>query len=353
MSKWTVVAGCVWVCILGVVIGYAPRKTYNDAPPLEWWVHVEAPKAPPRAPATRVLFVGDIMLGRGVESLMEEYGMEYPFQNVRKRITEASLSVGNLEGIVSEKHIHTPSMTFQFSIRSEYLSYVHAVGIDVLSLANNHSNDYGDGALAYTRALCIQSNLLCGGGPTMTPEYSTVVTEVHGKKIGLFFLQTVTQTPAFDDIMKQIMSLRTESDIQIAYVHWGDEYALTHNVAQELLAKKLIDSGIDAVIGLHPHVVQDIGMYKGKPIFYSLGNFIFDQYFSTDVQEGIAVLMDIDDTKIVYSLLGHTSIATRAQPVGMSAIESQILFSRILTPIMKYSEVDAKNGTITISQLEA
>jgi len=80
-----------------------------------------------------------------------------------------------------------------------------------------------------------------------------------------------------------------ESDLVIVNVHWGVEYKHQHNKIQAEYGRAFIDAGADLVIGHHPHVVQGMEIYNGKPIFYSLGNFVFDQYFSSDTQEGLAV----------------------------------------------------------------
>jgi poly-gamma-glutamate synthesis protein (capsule biosynthesis protein) len=89
----------------------------------------------------------------------------------------------------------------------------------------------------------------------------------------------------------------------IVNIHWGDEYQKSSSSFQQNLAHKIIDAGADLIIGHHPHVVQDIGFYKGKLIFYSLGNFIFDQYFSKDTQQGLAVELEFFSDKAIYRLL--------------------------------------------------
>jgi len=85
-------------------------------------------------------------------------------------------------------------------------------------------------------------------------------------------------------------------------VHWGEEYKLINSLAQQGLAHKIIESGADLIIGHHPHVVQNIEKYQGKLIFYSLGNFIFDQYFSPDTQQGLAVGLEIYPDRLVCRL---------------------------------------------------
>lgn len=295
-----------------------------------------------------LFFTGDIMLGRDVETHMNSFGLEYPFQNVSNLLKSYDITIGNFEGVVSEEHIQTPSMTFRFSIKEEHLQQVQIEGFDIVSLANNHSFDYGTPALAYTRTLCAKYGIICAGTPSQIDEYSLVIKKIGTKKIGIIFIQIVTAALDTDRLEEVLDALASQTDYQYAYVHWGDEYILVHNDAQEVLAKTLIDNGIDAVIGHHPHVVQDISFYKDKPIFYSLGNFIFDQYFSDDVQEGLGVSLSIFDTYTEYSLVPFTSNGTHGQPRQMTVIEQNPLFSRILDGVQDYEGVQVNNGVIMV-----
>ncbi len=298
---------------------------------------------------TELFFVGDIMLGRDVESRITEEGIEYPFAQVYDILKTPDITIGNFEGVIPEEHKKTPSMGFQFSIRNEYLTQLKKVGFDVLSLANNHSLDHGIPALMHTRAICKEIGIVCGGSPADIDRYATYTTEaVTGEKITFIFLHSLWSVPSdifLDELFAQI---DTESTLQIAYIHWGDEYVLTHNNTQQMIAEKMIDRGVDVVIGHHPHVVQDVGMYKGKPIFYSLGNFIFDQYFSEDVQEGLGVRMHIDDEYITYTLVPFTSKESRNQPRFMDDEGRIKIISRILTPIREYPGIDSVQGSLKV-----
>src|SRR5690606_29076429 len=108
------------------------------------------------------------------------------------------------------------------------------------------------------------------------------------------------------------------------------EYELVHDELQETLAKALVDAGADAVMGHHPHVVQDVAFYDGVPIFYSLGNFIFDQYWNEHVQTGLGVEMRIEAGQIAYQLIPFTTARSRNQPMVMEAHVAEVLFDRVL-----------------------
>lgn len=297
-----------------------------------------------------LLFVGDIMLGRKVEWYMDTHGYQYPFLNVIDFLQKPDLTIGNFEGVVTKIHIPTPSMTFQFSIREEYLPYLHEIGFDVFSLANNHTLDYGTSSLAYTRSLCASSGLVCVGTPKGIDSFSSTVIDVRGIKIGFLSLETINGLPLDSALHDELTRLASTSDTQIALVHWGTEYSLTHSYEQEQLAHTLIDYGADTIIGHHPHVIQDIELYKGKPVFYSLGNFIFDQYFSDEVQEELAVHMAIDEASIEYTLVPFTSTTTQSQPNFMTETQSQKIFQRVLPATTSSSAIDRENGTMKVQK---
>jgi len=302
----------------------------------------------PTQKSTTLFFVGDIMLGRDVENRMIENGSQYPFVHTEMLLKNPDLTIGNFEGIVPTLHKQTPSMGFQFSIRKEYLTTLRDVGFDVLSLANNHSGDYGREALLHTRNICRELLIVCAGSPNTLDEHSITTHIVNNEVITTLYLHSLWSAPSSASLDLLFAQIPKESTLLIAYIHWGDEYVLEHNTMQKKMAQSLIDRGVDVVIGHHPHVVQDVGLYKGRPIFYSLGNFIFDQYFSQHVQEGLGVQIDIEELYITYTLVPFTSKYSRNQPRPMEYDEAQILKERILEPLAQNAGIDTELGIIRI-----
>ncbi|MEQ1666048.1 MAG: CapA family protein, partial [Bdellovibrionales bacterium] len=98
-----------------------------------------------------------------------------------------------------------------------------------------------------------------------------------------------------------VKKLKAENDLVVVNIHWGTEYLLTANANQKLIAHKLIDSGADVIFGHHPHVVEPVEIYKGKAIFYSLGNFVFDQNFG-DTTTGLGVGVEFSKDKTTFTL---------------------------------------------------
>lgn len=299
---------------------------------------------------TTIRFVGDIMLGRYVEQLTDKYGDDYSFKGVHYILSEPDITIGNFEGNIPRVHSPTPPGDMHFSMSSKTMSRLAQEGFDVLSLANNHSYDNGHSAYLYTQKMCIQSNIICGGDHQfISPNNSHIIT-YDGVRIGILFLYTVFTQPTSDELEQLFAKIRDISDVQIAYIHWGDEYKLKHNSTQEKLAHELIDIGIDVIVGHHPHVIQDIEIYKNVPIFYSLGNFIFDQYFSVDVQEGLILTLEYTKTKSIFSLSVISSQLTHSQPWPASVTKQHSIFNKILTPLEGNAQVNVASGTISITQ---
>ena len=151
-----------------------------------------------------------------------------------------------------------------------------------------------------------------------TGENEFLIKEIGGIKIG-FVNYNQFFSGSLDRTLENIKNVRLQADIVVVYTHWGTEYKteLTENIKN--LGRKFIDDGADLVIGTHPHVVEPMEEYKGKRIYYSLGNYIFDQYFSQETKKGLAVEVGIDaqtkkmkfnDINLKLETNGQTSINT-------------------------------------------
>jgi len=278
-----------------------------------------------------IVFTGDIMLAREVERIMGVTNPRYPFRGVENLLSHADVVVGNFEGSVPKEHIETPDFGFRFSVRNEFLQTLQDVGFDILSLANNHSFDFGEEGYMNTKERCIEISLACVGKSGSAESFSVTTLQSGNTTIGLFMLEVVTVFPETEDIVSVFAELVRQTDVQIVYVHWGTEYEKNHSASQEILAHTLIDAGADAIIGHHPHVVQDIEIYHDRPIFYSLGNFVFDQYFDQDVQEGLIVQLEIREQHLSYTLIPVSSINTPSQPQIMGIDQKEIFIADLLS----------------------
>jgi poly-gamma-glutamate synthesis protein (capsule biosynthesis protein) len=172
-------------------------------------------------------------------------------------------------------------------------------------------------------------NLSPFGHPNQVATTSTTLITSGDYIIGILALNEIFEPISRSTIIQKIADLSVVSDFQVAYVHWGEEYKLKHNQAQETLAHALIDSGIDVVVGHHPHVTQDIEIYNDKPIFYSLGNFLFDQYFSVDVQQGLVLSLTLSSTSAQYTIIPISSENSLSEPHLMTTPESSLFLKNL------------------------
>lgn len=253
-------------------------------------------------PTTTLYFVGDIMLDRGVKgSVKKNFAGNYNtlFENITV-LQEADILFGNLEGDVSDKGTNVGSK-FSFRMDPAVIPALSLAGFDIVSFANNHVGDWNVAAFEDTMARLKEGGILFTGAninkfeagkPTIIEKKGIKFGFIGFSDVGPNWLQATEKNPgillASDPHFKEIIEEAKKSvDVLIVSVHWGIEYEKVHNDRQELLAHTAIENGADMVIGHHPHVMEDIETYKGKTIVYSLGNFIFDQYFSKDTMEGM------------------------------------------------------------------
>lgn len=275
-----------------------------------------------------IILTGDIMLNRGVEYLVKKQGegdFRFPFFKIADVFKKADVLFGNLEGPISDKGVKVGSI-YSFRAEPEAIEGLIFAGFDIMSLANNHAFDYGREALEDTFLRLEESGInFVGAGFNESETYSPVIMEVNDStgspqaKIA-FLAYTNLGSPnwqAADDssgiawlseekLKEGIKSAREKADIVIVSFHLGEEYQTEPNQDQEYFSRLAIDYGADLVIGHHPHVVQKNeirnppadGADRTGYIFYSLGNFVFDQSFSKETMESQVVKVLIEDKKI-------------------------------------------------------
>ena len=258
-----------------------------------------------------LLAVGDIMMARKVETLMSQYGLDYPLSEVKGRLRQSDLTFGNLECAVSDKGTPLPGKGIWLRAKPEVMTELKDSGFDVLSIANNHSLDYGEEAFVDTLDWIQRYEIgAVGGGHDIQTARSPHISKVNGMRIGFLAYTEMadifwsydyprklkaTDTQAgvapyeFDSIVEDIQALRDQVDFIVLSLHWGTEYSLKPSSLQREQARSFIDAGADLIIGHHPHVVQGVEIYKNGVIAYSLGNFVFDQNQSRRTREGLVM----------------------------------------------------------------
>lgn len=305
-SRWREALALVAVFLGGVVyVVTAPEYTH--------------PLRANDAEAARMLFVGDVMLARNVEGLADRHGLYYPFSRVRDLFDTHEIVVANFEGAIPEVHTKTPSRVLRFSVREEFADVLARVGVTAVTLANNHAQDYGAAGYDHTRTALDAAGVGTLGTVKGVSTDEVLEYELDGRTLSIIPINTIFGAPSRSELEEVFASL--QSDVQVVCVHWGVEYASGPRATERTLAHTLIDLGADVVIGHHPHVVQSVEEYRGVPIFYSLGNFIFDQYWNDAVTTGLALSLSLSDTEIRYELVPVTSADMRSAPRPMERSE--------------------------------
>lgn len=250
--------------------------------------------------------VGDIMLGRSVNTKIQKtLNFKNPIEKISALFQRQDIVLINLESPFGEKCPLTDSgMVFC----ADQKSIASLVGMFVThaNLANNHINNQGSKGIELTQNHLVQSHITPVG---LSTQSGVVVSQVKNTKVAFLGFNDVPPYPKQinnlnKDILVEQLKIATRSaDIVIVSFHWGNEYQLRSKRQQEF-AHLAIDYGADLVIGHHPHWVQEIENYKGVPIFYSLGNFIFDQMWSQKTREGLIAKVTFENNKIsTYSAI--------------------------------------------------
>lgn len=268
------------------VRNYAVAPTEDTPAPIDQQVDPVAKKHE----SIHVLFGGDVMLGRYVETLMNARGVMYPFERIQEVLRAADYTFLNLEGPIATDHVQTPDFTTNFSFLPHVTGVLRQVGVDGVSLANNHTLDKGAEVYEQTKHHLSEASIDFSGHAVRMGEEAYYEKVINGKRFIFASFNITFPSSDQEAAIETVRNLRESKEgYLVVNVHWGDEYALSANASQRELAKAFIDAGADLIIGHHPHVVQDIGYYNGAYIFYSLGNLVFDQYFSVDVEQGLLV----------------------------------------------------------------
>ena len=243
-------------------------------------------------------FVGDIMTSRSIQQVGERKGFSYLFANVSHLWKSSDYVLGNLENAVlsnDESNYNKADKEVHLATTPEAIDSIKDSGFTILSLANDHIADFSRKGVLSTLDVLQKRNLkYVGAGENIDEASKYDITEANGIKIATVAISDIVPRDSsatdgkpgilstyYDRYYDMINQASKEADITIVVSHWGEEYTLEYlSDTQSALAKSFINAGADIVVGGHPHVVQPIELYKNGIIFYSLGNFVFDQGFS-------------------------------------------------------------------------
>jgi poly-gamma-glutamate synthesis protein (capsule biosynthesis protein) len=258
-----------------------------------------------------LVFAGDIMLD-GLPGAGIAQGGD-PFANFATILAGADLSVGNLEcSVATSGKPEDKRFTFRAHPRTLPVLAKH---FGAVGLANNHSGDFGKAALAETMQHLAENKLpFFGAGKDLAAAHQPLIIERKGVHIALlaydeFKPRSFEAGPDYPGIAwsedEQVLSdihraRELGADLVLPFMHWGWEGERTPSTRQRELARKMIDAGADAVIGGHPHVTQGAEIYHGKPIVYSLGNFVFDGFHEEATRTGWVLRLTLNQHGVVH-----------------------------------------------------
>lgn len=244
--------------------------------------------------STTILFTGDVLFANAFKAGYDANGIEgVVAPELLEELRAADILMVNNEFPFSDRGTPMADKQFTFRCSPGYVKALSEMGVDVVSLANNHTLDYGREALSDTFASLDGAGILYGGaGDSAERAKQVQVIEVHGKKYGFIAVSRVVPTAdwkvenavpglftCYDTtaLVEVIKQARETCDYVAVYPHWGVEHQTYPEANQTQIAKACIDAGADVVVGAHTHCLQGVSYIDGKPVFYSLGNFIFGQ----------------------------------------------------------------------------
>lgn len=261
----------------------------------------------PNSSSLTIVFTGDVMLGRSVNTRIQKYAdFAWPFKNIAQVLSSADLTIINLESpFVTGCRPTDVGMIFCADPKN--VAGLKLAGVDFASLANNHIHDQDQKGLDETISILTENGITPIG--LGKPEFNTV----KNTKIALLSFSDLPQMNNAN-VVKQISEASKSADLVITTFHWGAEYQRNPTTRQVFLARLAIDSGADIVIGHHPHWTQTEEVYQGKPIYYSLGNLVFDQMWSEETRLGQILRVTYQDKQLVKKELIPTKIFDYGQP---------------------------------------
>ena len=279
-----------------------------------------------------LLFAGDLFLTDLLQSKYNQQGISAAASDsLLSVLREADIFMLNEEFPFGTTGEPMEEKEYTFRVDPSYSTVLSELGVDIVTLANNHMLDFGRGPLTETLNTLDQAGIAHVGAGENLDEAKTLKTfEMGGRTIGFLGASRVIPEHSWNAssgssglfttydaaaLVEQIQKAEESCDFTVVYVHWGIEKNTQPEEYQKTLARQYIDAGADAVIGAHPHVLQGIEFYQGKPIFYSLGNFIF----SNGAYETMLVELTVGGTETEIRLIPCVSEANQMRLLEESA----------------------------------
>ncbi len=266
-----------------------------------------------------IVATGDVIPARSTDGIIRarKDDFTYPVSATKQLLAAGDITVVNLEApLVSNCPPHDSG--FKFCGRPGFVQALQTAGVDVVTLENNHIENYGTQGITETVKNLEKARIQWTAGE------APAIVDVRGVKIGFLAFNGVGKRFDRPAMQARIKGLRPQVDIVIASMHWGKEYVALPTADRSLapdnpveIGRLAVDAGADLVIGNHPHWVQGVELYKGKAIAYAHGNFIFDQMWSEETRKGVIGVYTFYDRTLVQIKFIPIMIQNYAQPVPL------------------------------------
>jgi poly-gamma-glutamate capsule biosynthesis protein CapA/YwtB (metallophosphatase superfamily) len=303
--------------------------------------------------------VGDLLPASSVLDLMKKNGYDYPFRMAKPLLEAADIAAGNLETPITTRGTPAEDKQYVFRGSPEAISAIKDAGFDYLSLANNHTLDYGWQGLSDTMDYLDDAKLQhAGSGNDDKEAFAPAYIDSKGLTVGFVSVTRVVPEVSWkadrahpgvaeayspDRAVAAIKEAKQNANLVVVMVHWGEEKKDMPVAHQTDLAHRFVDAGADLVIGSHPHVLQGIEAYKGKWIAYSLGNFVFSTTTLSKTSE-TGVLNAECNKEGNCSLKFIPMLATYSQPAPMEDAAGKALLARLSA--LSFGASVEEDGTI-------
>ncbi|MFH1602098.1 MAG: CapA family protein [Candidatus Shapirobacteria bacterium] len=303
MRKFWLLAAIVFLVLLFILNIFFPKKNI----PVQ--ITLTASPVPTLSSSSiTLLFTGDLSLSREINyQVSQKQDPDYPFEKIKNTLAQADWVTASLEGPIIE---NCPILRtgYKFCGQTQNANGLASAGIDSLNLANNHINNFGPEGIDQTIRTLDQKEINYFGLGKVN--FQTI----RGIKLGFLGFDDTVSPLIKDQLQKEISKISSQVDWLIINFHWGQEYQDSPNSRQRELAYLAVESGADIVVGHHPHVVQALEYYRKRPVFYSLGNFVFDQLWSEDTRKGALGKITLTKERIIKAELIPIYINNDYQP---------------------------------------
>lgn len=265
---------------------------------------IQESESPTQKPI-KIIFVGDMQFDRNIRTLAEKSDEGYDAtldSKLGEYLASADFVIGNLEGPITDNDSLSvgsevgSTRNYIFTFPPEVIPFLQKYNF-VVNLGNNHIHNFGESGFRETLSYLDESGIdWFGQLPYLSNSQKEEEVYLYSDNNLSIAVVNYNQFlgPGFRKALEDIEFWQTKADLVFVYPHWGLEY---ENMANQIIrsqASEMIAAGADLVIGSHPHVIQQVESIEGKQVYYSLGNFIFDQYFSPEVRRGLVVEVQID-----------------------------------------------------------